>query len=75
MSKAAQEHFNRMYRAHAIATEDEVEYRKMLKEMLDSDDKGFSESAINLMESFNKQTGYLSKRQKEVIRSMYIYRM
>lgn len=50
------------------------EYRKMVKEMLDSDDKGFTDWEISFLESTYKQTKY-SEKQINVIEKIYRSKM
>lgn len=54
---------------------DDIELRNMVKEMLDADDKGFSDWEINFLDDMLKWSGSYRPKQAEKIELIYKKKM
>jgi len=55
--------------------EDEQECRKMVQEMLDTEDRGFTSRQIDILDSLYEWEKPYSEKQKQLIISMYSEKM
>ena len=57
-----------LYRQYAISEprDTDIEYRKMVKEMLDTEDKGFNNWEIEFLDDMFKRRTYTVKQMKKI---------